>query len=183
MISLKQIAAIVGAAAVLAACGGEPDPEPNPLGPPPPEKADPGTVWSYLQAHDYQRYWRPESTANPGLHRSRAPHGPLIRAYVNRTAHQSRPLGQGELPPGSVVVLESYSTQPQIHTIDVMAKIPDHRPATNDWAFFRFGPSGSVRLTDNQVRLQAKTEERGCIHCHRRTAEETDFLFQPRLGD
>ncbi|MEF8792799.1 cytochrome P460 family protein [Thiohalorhabdus sp.] len=182
--SLKQTVAALGTALVgLAGCGGEPGPEPNPLGPEPPEEADPAVVWQYLQEKDYQRYWHPESLASPGLHRSREPHGPLIRVYLNRQGHNSRPLGQEPLPPGTVVVLESYTSEPTLHTIDVMAKIPGHRPATNDWAFFRYGPSGTVRQTDHQIRLQAKTENRGCIHCHARTAEETDYLFQPRLAD
>lgn len=177
------IRAVAGAAPalLLAACASEP--EPNPLGPEPPAEANAQAVWTYLQATGYQRYWHPESVANPGLHRARPPHGPLIRVYVNKTAHQARPLGSGELPTGSVVVLESYTSEPHLYEIDIMAKIAGHRPATNDWAFFRFDPSGSVRITDDQARLQAKTENRGCIHCHRRTADATDWLYQPRLAD
>ena len=168
-------------ALLLAACVSEP--EPNPLGPEPPAEAEAQAVWGYLQAADYQRYWHPESFTTPGLHRARPPHGPLIRAYVNQPAHKARPLGSGQLPPGSVVVLESYTSEPHLYEIDVMAKIDGHRPATDDWAFLRFDPSGSVRISDDQARLQAKTENRGCIHCHRRTADETDWLYQPRLAD
>jgi hypothetical protein len=177
------IRSVAGAALalLLAACASEP--EPNPLGPEPPAEADAEAVWAYLQDSGYQRYWQPESFAKPGLHRARPPHGPLIRAYVNKPAHKARPLGDGELPPGSVVVLESYTSEPHLYEIDVMAKIPGHRPDTGDWAFFRFDPSGSVRITDDQARLQAETENRGCIHCHRRTADATDWLYQPRLDD
>lgn len=186
MTSLTQIVAGTGAVlavALAAGCGGQPGPEPNPLAPEPPAEADPVAVWQYLQERDYQRYWKPESLANPGLHRSRDPHGPLIRAYLNPPAQSSRPLGKGRLADGSVVVLESYTTEPEMHTIDVMAKIPGHRPATNDWAFFRFDPTGSVRLDDDAIQERAETENRGCIHCHGRTADETDYLFKPRLAD
>jgi hypothetical protein len=64
-----------------------------------------------------------------------------------------------------------------------MAKIPGHRAATDDWAFLRFGPSGGVRLTDAAIQRQDEAEGRGCIHCHRRTADATDWLFQPRLAN
>jgi hypothetical protein len=171
------------AASLLAACAKEPAPEPDPLGPRPPEEATAEAVWAYLQGADYQQYWHPESFGAPGIHRSRPPHGPLIRVYVNRVAHQARPLGASPLPAGSVIVLEDYTSEPHLHGINVMAKIDGHRAATNDWAFFRFAPSGSVRVADRDAYLRNKTEGRGCIHCHGRTADQTDYLFQPRLAD
>lgn len=181
----NAIRGAAGAALVLllAACGGTPAPEPNPLGPPPPDEASAAAVWSYLQESEYQRYWEPEAYSDPAIHRSRPPHGPLIRVYVNKPAHRARPLGRSRLPAGSVVVLESYNSEPHLHAIDVMAKIEGHREGTHDWAFFRFGPSGGVEVTDAEARRQDRKEDRGCIHCHGRTAAETDYLYQPRLAD
>jgi len=175
--------AVLLLALLLAGCAGKPAPEPNPLGPEPPTEAEPAAVWNYLQGAHYQRFWHAEAVAAAGVHRSRAPHGPLIRTYVNGPADHARPLGASPLPAGSVVVLENYTAEPHLFEIDVMAKVAGHRPSTDGWAFFRFGPNGAVRLSDRQAYLQAKTEDRGCIHCHRRTAGETDWLYQPRLAD
>lgn len=173
-------AGLLLAGVVLAGCGGTPEPEPNPLGPPPPDSAQPAAVWAYLEGADYRRYWAPETGRNPAIHRSRPGHGPLIQTFVNRTADDARPLGKEPLPTGSVLVLENHTTEPHLHAIDVMAKIPGHNPDTNNWAFLRFGPTGTVKVSDAEARRAAREENRGCIHCHSRTAE-TDFLYKPRL--
>ncbi len=171
---------MVVAVLVVAACAGGPAPEPDPLGPEPPTSAKPEAVWTYLKEASYRDYWKPESTPKPGIHRSRPPHGPLIRNYVNEIADGSRPLGRQALPAGSVIVLENFTNEPTLHAIDVMVKIAGHRQATRDWAFLRFSPSGGIRITDREAYRKAKTGNRGCVYCHGRTPE-TDFLLQPRL--
>jgi len=178
----RQAVAVLGLAVLLAACAKDPAPEPNPLGPAPLQSAQPAEVWSYLQQAEYRRFWAPESSARPGIHRGRSVHGPLIQTFVNDPADAARPLGKEPLPAGSVVVLENHTTEPRLHAVDVMAKVPGHNAATNDWAFMRFSPTGAVKVSDAEARRQAREENRGCIHCHSRTAEQTDYLFDPRLN-
>ena len=170
----------LGAALLIAACAGGPGPEPDPLGPEPPDSAEPEAVWAYLEGIQYRTYWVAESVSRPGIHRGRPPHGPLIRSYINEKADAGRPLGKRPLPPGSVVVLEEFTTEPNLHAINVMVKIEGHRQATSDWAFLQFSPTGDVRVTDREAQRLAREESRGCIHCHSRT-KKTDLLFQPRL--
>lgn len=167
---------------LVSGCGewGSEGPAPDPLGPEPPTQARAEAVWTYLAGSDYQRFWKPETPSRPGLMPARRYHGPLLRTYVNSVADSARPLGGKALPSGSVVVLENYTQDPQLKGVYVMAKIPGHNAATNDWAFYRFGPEGEAEVTDAQARRRNRAQDRGCIHCHSRT-RETDFLFQPRL--
>lgn len=115
-----------------------------------------------------------------GIHPGRRPHGPLVRSAVNEVAGGGRPI-RGTLETGSVIALQNYTVEPHQHSIDVMAKLPGYREATNDWYFVRFAPDGSVMVSDAEAMRRAREEERGCIHCHARTADESDYLFQPRL--
>lgn len=154
--------------------------EPDPLGPEPPTEAEAGALWAYLEDSEYHRFWDAASPSRAGLSRARRFHGPLVRAYVNPVADDARPLGETPLPPGSVVVLEDYNYEPHIQSVHVMAKIPGHNEATNDWAFYRFSPEGGAEVTDAEARRRNRRQDRGCIHCHSRT-RETDFLFTPRL--
>jgi hypothetical protein len=169
------------AAALLAGCGGsDPEPVPDPVGPPPPTRADAAVIWDYLQASEYSRYWEPCGIRDLGIHPGRKPHGPLVRNAANDTAGAGRPL-KDPMPVGSVIALQNYTVQPHLYSIDVMAKLPGYRAETNDWYFVRFAPDGEVMVSDAEAMRRAREEERGCIHCHAHTADESDYLFKPRL--
>lgn len=118
----------------------------------------------------------PTNAANPADYSGYLPgpeaHGSAVRVFVNPTALDAvrDPAFGGELPPGSIIVLENYAVTHDdpaaLVALSVMAKIDGFYPPGNNWFWLQTAPDGSA--------ITAKGAVPECIACHEDS--ESDYL-------
>lgn len=155
--------------------------------------------WSFLIGNNYKQ-WAPGPDQDGDFYTGQAPHGALLKMYINRSAASD----VGNLKIGSVIVLENYLSDQSLKTISVMYRTKDYNPAGNDWYWIEYKPDGSVLEIEKRVaasnasdsnpgnsftvaadkeimeamalktRLMGKASS--CITCHQK-ADGNDFAF------
>jgi hypothetical protein len=102
----------------------------------------------------------------PGIQKSKSDmHGTYVATYINGAAAGS----PDDLPPGSVIVKENFSSADPstINGITVMKKIPGYDPDNGDWFWARFTPGGDLTHA-GKVAM--------CADCHF-DAGNDDYVF------
>jgi hypothetical protein len=139
-------------------------------------------LWDKMQTERYQENWR----MWPGkeiFYSGVAPHGTLLSTYINDTAYNAMVEAEEQLPHGSIIVKENYTTNKELIAITVMQKIENYNPDSNDWYWVQFGIDGNV-ITEEKygetVLLADKVA--GCFDCHARR-KDNDYVFTSPLGE
>lgn len=127
---------------------------------PPPEAE---AVWKHItQASPYTSWgaW-PDYQ---GVQRSRSPHGPMNRVYVNQAGLNSAK------PPvafGTIEVKAVQNTAGQVKEVLVQYKVKGFNPKAGDWFWARYSPQG---------RVQAAGKPAHCIRCHS-VLDDNDYIM------
>jgi hypothetical protein len=110
---------------------------------------------------------------------SGAPHGNVVRIYVNDVALGAADSFDGSLPEGSMIVKENYvGTDPEspgeLDALTIMYKVDGFNPEAGDWFWVKAKPDGS------QVDAEGAVE--GCIGCHSQENNQ-DFVLRYGFGE
>lgn len=110
---------------------------------------------------------------------SGAPHGTVVRIYVNDVALEAANSFEGELPEGSMIVKENYTgTDPSdpgtLDALTIMYKVDDFNPDAGDWFWVKAKPDGS--------QIDAEGAVDGCIGCHSQP-DNQDFVLRYGFGE
>jgi len=73
-------------------------------------------LWSWLQRTNYAKWNGTDGDTPPDFEKGQSPHGALIKTYVSAKAATNLK----DLPNGSVIVKENYSTDKKLMAITVM---------------------------------------------------------------
>lgn len=109
---------------------------------------------------------------------SGAPHGSVVRIYVNDIALEAADSFDGEMPVGSIIVKENYvGTDPadpgELDALTVMYKTEDFNPDAGNWYWLKVKPDGST--------IDAEGAVAGCIGCHSQDNNQ-DFILRYGFG-
>ncbi len=140
--------------------------------------------WQFLMGNNYKN-WAPAPGQNGDFYSGQAPHGALLKMYINRSAAGN----VAGLKVGSVIVLENYRSDRSLRSISVMYRTEGFNPAANDWYWIEYKPDGTVAeqaasedagdeilasSSTKSTKLMGKAAS--CIACHRQ-ATGSDFAF------
>ncbi len=127
-------------------------------------------LWKYLQSVCYDQ-WSPAGD-NGDFRESSAPHGALVKTYMNRVAAGNA----SNLPNGSMIIKENYSPDKKLMAITLMYKSKGFNPAAGDWYWAKFMPDGTVAQMDTpKGKMALSGKAKGCIDCH--ADADGDFAF------
>ena len=128
-------------------------------------------MWKYLNSVCYQQ-WSPAGDSGD-FRESEAPHGALVKTYMNRKAAGS----PKNLPNGSVIIKENFSPEKKLMAIKLMYKTEGYNPAAGDWYWVKYMPNGEVAQMDTpKGKMGIAGKAKGCIECHG-GADGDDFVF------
>lgn len=128
-------------------------------------------IWTYLGNVCYHQ-WSP-ALDNGDFQQSEAPHGALVKTYMNRVAAGN----PKTLPNGSMIIKENFSPDKKLMAITVMYKTKDYNPEAGDWYWVKFDPKGNVAQMDTpRGKMQIAGKAKGCIECHS-GADGGDYAF------
>ena len=125
------------------------------------------TLWKFLQNQGYQLGWHYVPGKPAGMYKGGAPHGAMLRTFVNDIAFDALSQEAFPLPEGAIVVKENYMPDGKLAAITVMQKIKGFNPEGGDWFWAKYAPDGSV---------QASGKVGGCIGCHAQK-KASDWIF------
>jgi hypothetical protein len=113
-------------------------------------------IWGLLTKMEYSKKWRmwPGKTS---LYPGKEPHGAVLTTYVNIPAFMAIAGKRGELPNGSMIVMENYSADKKMTDISVMFKVQAYNPEAGDWFWAKYAPDGKI---------EAEGKVDTCIKCH-----------------
>lgn len=128
-------------------------------------------LWKYLNGVCYQQ-WSPAGD-DGDFRQSEAPHGALVKTYMNRTAAGS----PKTLPHGSMIIKENFSPEKKLMAITLMYKSKGYNPEAGDWYWVKYMPDGKVAAMDTpRGKMAIAGKAKGCIECHS-GADGDDFAF------
>jgi len=109
---------------------------------------------------------------------SGAPHGNVVRIYVNEIALEAADGFDDELPEGSMIVKENYvGTDPEspgeLDAVTIMYKVDGFNAEANDWFWVKAKPDGS--------QIDAEGAVDGCIGCHSQDGND-DYVLRYGFG-
>jgi len=172
---LRPAPLAVMTALIVAACGGQSGAQQLPA-------ADGKALFTYIsQTRPYKQWgtwpkdqWNDFST----LLRSGAPHGGVVRIYVNDIALSAAGGFKGQLPEGAIIVKENYTgTDPaspgELDALTVMYKVKDYDPQNGNWFWEKVKPDGKVDV-EGKVGM--------CQGCHSQTGHK-DYVLRYGFGD
>lgn len=128
-------------------------------------------LWSYLKSVHY-REWAPAGD-NGDFQKSDAPHGALVKTYMNRVAAGNK----DQLPNGSIIIKENFSPDKKLMAITLMYRSKGYNPESGDWYWAKFMPDGqvaSMKTPQGSMKIAGKVAT--CIKCHS-GADGDDFAF------
>jgi hypothetical protein len=113
-------------------------------------------IWGLLTKMEYSKKWRmwPGKTS---LYPGKEPHGAVLTTYVNIPAFMAIAGKRGELPNGSMIVMENYSADKKMTDISVIFKVQAYNPEAGDWFWAKYAPDGKI---------EAEGKVDTCIKCH-----------------
>ena len=128
-------------------------------------------LWKYLESVCYDQ-WSPAGD-NGDFRESSAPHGALVKTYMNRVAAGNA----SNLPQGSMIIKENFSPDKKLMAITLMYKSNGFNPEAGDWYWAKFMPNGKVAQMDSPMgKMAISGRAKGCIECHG-DADGDDFVF------
>lgn len=139
-------------------------------------------LWSKMQIESYRENWD-MWPGKEALHSGREPHGALSTTYLNDTAYDALANKEKQLPHGSILVKENYTSAKELTTITVMKKIEGYNPEANDWYWVQYGTDGEVTTKEKNgeiMTLAGKVSD--CSDCHVRR-NNNDYIFTSTLGE
>jgi len=134
-------------------CAAEDEPKLTPLSA---DEISGDRLWQRItEDSDFNNYrqW----SGHEGLRPGQSPHGVLHKVFANRDIYDALPVTTGEVPYGSIIVKENYTSTKKIDKLTVMAKVKGYSPETNDWFWAMYSPEGEV---------MAEGSPSGCLSCH-----------------
>lgn len=110
---------------------------------------------------------------------SGAPHGNVVRIYVNDIALEAADGFSNELPEGSMIVKENYvgsdpANPGELDALTIMYKVEGFNAGANDWFWVKAKPDGS--------QIDAEGAVDGCIGCHSQEGNQ-DYVLRYGFGD
>lgn len=113
-----------------------------------------------------------------GLLTSGAPHGGIVRIFVNDVALAAAEDFTGELPLGSIILKENYTgtmvDEPgDLDALTIMYKVEGYNPDQGDWYWLKV-------LADGTIAAEGKVA--GCIGCHGQ-ANNKDYVLRYGFGE
>ncbi len=124
---------------------------------------DGAALWKYITETDPYTKWGQWSDFK-GVQKSRSPHGPYVRVYVNKIGLE---MTGPPAPYGMIEVKEALTKDEKIRNITVQYKVVQgYNPKGGDWFWAKFSPQG---------RIDASGKVGGCIRCHRGSGDN-DFI-------
>jgi hypothetical protein len=170
----QRLLLLAGAVAlIVAACGGLPAAQLP--------AADGKALFSYIsQTRPYKQWgtwpkdqWNDFTT----LLKSGAPHGGVVRIYVNDIALNAARDFKGQLPEGAIIVKENYTghdpaSPGDLDALTVMYKVKGYDPEHNDWFWLKVRPDGKV---------DAEGKVGMCYGCHAQEGNK-DYVLRYGFG-
>lgn len=110
---------------------------------------------------------------------SGAPHGGVVRIYVNDTGLQAADSFDGALPEGTIIVKENYTgaspdSPGDLDALTIMYKVDGFNAEGGDWFWVKAKPDGST--------IDAEGAVAGCIGCHSQQNNK-DFVLRYGFGE
>lgn len=145
-------------------------------------EADGNAVMDYvLETNPYTEWgtWPSDQWNNFNVNLvSGAPHGNVVRIYVNSIALDAADSFDGSLPEGSMIVKENYvGTDPdnpgELDAVTIMYKMEGYNPDAGNWFWVKAKPDGS--------QIDAEGAVDGCIGCHSQ-ADNDDYVLRYGFG-
>ncbi len=95
-------------------------------------------LWGLIHTEEYKEHWK----IMPGQKAfTEEGDDKLVTTYINGTAYKA--VLEGEvLPPGSIVVKETYNLEKTLETINVKSRIPGFDEEKDDWFSVTYNPDG-----------------------------------------
>ncbi len=138
----------------------------------------------------YQFTWHYETDPPPGFYEGSAPHGGILRAYLNNIAYDAVMRKAGTFPPGSILVKENHipgdlvldrsdedraveGFAGNLDSVTLMVKIEGYNPEVGDWFWAKLQPDGTI---------DAAGKPAGCIGCHTQVAAN-NYVFDAQITD
>jgi hypothetical protein len=132
------------------------------------------SLWRYLvrEQSPYTRW--PSLPGKAGPRKAESPHGPFVRTYANTVAAAD----PGNLPYGSILVLEDYTEDQKQRTgINILYRVKGYDPKNGDWYWMKYLENGTVvRSPASEGGKPVAGRVMACIDCHRK-AGGNDFVF------
>lgn len=113
-------------------------------------------LWQRVtEESDYHNYrqWKGHDGMRPG----QSPHGVWHEVFANRDIYDALPVSGGEVPYGSIIVKENYTSNKEFDKFTIMAKVEGYSPETNDWFWAAISSDGEVLAEGSPM---------GCLSCH-----------------
>jgi len=113
-------------------------------------------LWQRItEESDYRNYQQWEG--HDGLQPGQSPHGVWHEVFANRDIFEALPVSGGEVPYGSILVKENYTSAKELDKLTVMVKVKDYSPENNDWFWAAISSEGDIL---------AEGMPGGCLSCH-----------------
>ena len=133
--------------------------------------------------------WPFQPGVEEGYYVGQAPHGMVLRSYVNDLALAAFGSGAEAFPEGSIIVKENHMAGDldlsgmeaqtpvadfagALDAITYMVKVPGYNPDAGDWFWAKIQPDGTIDVAGKGA---------GCIGCHTQVAAN-DFVFNAPLA-
>lgn len=132
-----------------------------------------------LRQNSYTNWGTWPDPNSQGFLQSGAPHGGVVRIFVNDVALSAANNFTGQLPANSIIVKENYTgsdpaSPGDLGALTVMYKVPGFAPETNDWFWLKAAGDGSA------IDLQGAVA--GCIGCHGGVEGNKDYILRFGFG-
>ena len=125
-----------------------------------------------LESQAYEYTWHYEPGVEPGFYEGQAPHGAILRTFVNDIAYDAIQHGLTELPEGSILSKQNFTPEKVLAATTIMVKIEGFNPDGGDWFWAKVQPDGTIDAAGTPA---------GCIGCHG-AKKANDWLFNATLG-
>ncbi len=126
-----------------------------------------------LENQMYEFTWHYEPGVEPGFYEGQAPHGAVLRTYVNNIAYDAIQHGLTELPQGSFLSKQNFTPEKVLAATTIMVKMEEgFNPDAGDWFWAKVQPDGTI---------DAAGAPAGCVGCHG-AQKANDWLFNATLG-
>lgn len=130
-------------------------------------------LWAKISASGYAKKWQHWPGKQP-LYKGSGTHGEFLSTYINSQAFNAISRGAGEMPYGSIIVMENYNSDKELSYITVMQKKQGYNPGGGDWFWVKYGPNG--RIVKDGEKMAGKVE--GCISCHNASTGGIEYIMK-----
>lgn len=129
----------------------------------------PKRLWSYLEKVEYRENYSPYPGTEDKFYEGQAPHGALLKVYVNRYVAQD----PSDPPAKAIIVKDNLNDQKELQAITVMYRVEGFDPDNNNWYWVKYLPGGEVAQNGGEP-VAGKVQS--CIECHG-SAKGGDYIF------